>query len=166
MNDERPKDYSQVYTDDFTPIASSRNHRPQKLIGSLDGASHALKHREKIDLREVVLKLKNLPECQSDANYALSEHYKLCFVKPKNVMNYRVLIKYPVINNKADEIYAVRINQNTLKAVKDKLPKPGNFRFFFKTPNCLEEIESDDSTVPIYNESNGIKQIQVFLFNP
>lgn len=172
MADEGPKDYSRLYTEERPPpIPSGRggqsNRLHQKLaLLQMDGASQALKHRE-LDLKEVVSKLQNhITSCNSHAKEALSEHYT-SFVGAKHA-KYRVLIKYPnsiSSSNKGDEVYAVRVHSNTLRAVREKLPRRGNFRYFFRTHNCLEEIESDDTPVPIYTEKEGYKQIHVHLFD-
>lgn len=189
MNDESPKDYSRLYIERQPPppVPSHRarpplpqqppnhhlhNHNQQQqqhvksATASMDGAFQPLKHREqnKQALRDIILKLHNPPEsCQLDASRVLNEHYKLCFQKQK-LNDYRVLIRYPSVNNKPSETFAVKVESNTLRSIKGKLPIRGNYRFFFKTKNCLEEVESEDSKVPIYNERDGIKQIQLHLF--
>lgn len=169
MADEGPKDYSLLYNDERPPpIPTGRatNKLHQKLVSlQMDGASQGLRHRE-LDLKEVVSKLQNhkITLCNSHAKDALSEHYT-SFVGSKNNAKFRVLIKYPSNSaSKADEIYAVRVHTNTLRAIRDKLPRRGNYRYFFRTHNCLEEVELDDSPVPVYTEKEGYKQINVHLF--
>lgn len=172
-DDGGPKDYSRLYIEERQPpMPSSRSHHNiitnhptiKHKLGpfQMDGACHPLKHRE-LDLREVVLKLQDhITQANSHAKDALSQHYT-SFVKAKRP-KYKVMIEYPKVSNQEDVVYAIRIHVNSLHAVKDKLPRRGNYRYFFKTSSCLEEIESDDAPVPIYAEKDGYKQIFLHLF--
>lgn len=74
--------------------------------------------------------------------------------------SYRVCIKY---HNQRD-IYVVRVNHNTLKAVVNKLPIKGTYRYFFRhEDNTNEEIESEQARVP-YHEKEGQRQIYCQIF--
>lgn len=161
MNDESPKDYSRLYSEERTQQLPAPQQQQVPKNFCMDGAPRALLYKE-VDLRQVVLKLKNLPEVRDDAEKVLSNHYN-AFVERKQ-SSFRVVIKYPPTR---EEIYVIKVNENTLKAIEAKLPIKGRYRFFFKVPgsgNCLEEIESPDARVPIFNERDGIKQIHLHLF--
>lgn len=159
MADGKPKNYSSMYREDKPPIPSIRI-RPYK---SLDGSHAPPKHHEQLDLRKVVAKLQNLPRANHSA-YAmdtLNKHYSSVFVNRKS--SFKAYIKY--FDEK--ETYQVTIATNCLRAVKDKMPKKGDYRYFFRgEENVWEEIESDESQVP-YEEKGNAKQIicQVFLVN-
>lgn len=145
MTDEL-KDYSRLYSEE-KPIRLEQQvvHRENRINNS----------SKVIDFKELVQKLTVLEQVD-DASNELSKHYT-SFIKKKKTQ-VRVLIKYPSSEN----VYAVRIGSDslTLGSVKEKLPKVGNYRYFFKTKECFEEIESNESQVPMYNEN----LIQLHLF--
>lgn len=155
MADGLPKDYSSVYREDEKPVPSARPHK------ALDGSHVLHRHREQLDLRQVVAKLQNLAT-ENHSAYAmdtLNKHYSSVFVNRKP-SNFKAYIKYP----DERETYVVRLNNNTLRDIKDKLPKKGNFRYFFRgEENVCEEVESDSSDVP-YEEKGNIQQIYCQLF--
>lgn len=157
MADGRPKDYSSLYCEDKPPVPSTRG-RPYK---SLDGSFVPQKHREQLDLRQVVAKLENLPkDCHSVyAMDTLNKHYSNVFVNRRKA-GFKVYINYC----EEKDTYVVRTENNTLRAVKDKLPKRGNHRYFFKQlDNTCEEVELEDSIVP-YHEKDGSRQIYCQVF--
>lgn len=150
------------------PIPSSRG-RPYK---TLDGSFVQPKHREQCvnkDLLQVVAKLESLPK-ENHRAYAMDSllnHYSSFVNRRKSNQaeeaGFRVYIQY----SDEKDTYVVRVHKNTLKAVRDKLPKRGNYRYFFKRrENTCEEVEFDEATVPFY-ERGGSKQIycQVFPLN-
>lgn len=148
------------------PVPSSRG-RPYK---SLDGSFMQPKHREQSsvnkDLLQVVAKLENLSK-ENHRAYAMDsllKHYSSFVNRRKSNQaeqsGYRVYIQY----SDEKDTYVVRVEKNTLKAVRDKLPKRGNYRYFFKRrENTCEEVEFDDATVPFY-ERDGSKQIYCQVF--
>jgi len=179
MADGIPKDYSVMFCEDSNkisaspnmnatinlPIPSTRGRAPYK---TLDGSFVPPKHREQtVDLRQVVAKLENLPK-ENHSAYAmdtLNKHYSSVFVnrrKSNQVSRggYKAYIQY----HDEKDTYVVRVERNTLKAVRDKLPKRGNYRYFFKQlDNTCEEVESDESTVPFHEKDNS-RQIYCQVF--
>lgn len=193
MADEIPKDYSSMYCEDNNSLPSvitDNNHntvssgtitnhhyvqylkppvpstraRPYK---SMDGSFVQPKHREQsIDLLQVVAKLESLPK-ENHRAYAmesLHKHYSSFVNRRKSNQaeraGYRAYIQY----HDEKDTYVVRVENNTLKAVRDKLPKRGNYRYFFKRlGNTCEEVEFDEALVPLY-EKDGLKQIYCQVF--
>lgn len=123
-----------------------------------------------VDLRYVCCKLEQFKKADhsADALRTLNEHYSTVFKQSRSSngsrsqvkCNFRVCIKY--FNEK--DIYVIHIHQNTLKAVRNKLPIRGEFRYFFRDQdNQNVEIESDDSKLPIH-DNEGRKQIYCQVF--
>lgn len=131
-----------------------------------DGRQVAPKHREQLDLAMVVAKLKQLPKEDSRA-YAmgtLNEHYTSFTNRRRVDQNERTSFRVCIQYSGEKDTYVVRVNQNTLKAIKDKMPKRGNYRYFFRSRDLTcEELESDDSMVP-YHEKDGRKLIYCQVF--
>ena len=190
-DDELPKDYSSVYCEDsikppippmrrttntlasHTMMPTNHNHQNQHILHQKqaiwsDGArSHKRQCESTVDLRAVVAKLQNLPQ-ENHRAYAmdtLNKHYSSVFVnrrKSNQVSRggYKAYIQY----HDEKDTYVVRVERNTLKAVRDKLPKRGNYRYFFKQlDNTCEEVESDESTVPFHEKDNS-RQIYCQVF--
>lgn len=131
-----------------------------------DGCQAAPKHREQLDLAMLVAKLKQLPKEDSRA-YAmgtLSEHYT-SFTSRRKVdqierAGFKVYIQY--LDEK--DTYIVRSEQSTLRAIKDKMPMRGNYRYFFRSlDSTYEELEFDDSLVP-YHDKDGLKHVYCQVF--
>lgn len=135
-------------------------------LDRFDGCPSVPKHREQLDLAMLVAKLKQLPKEDSRA-YAmgtLSEHYTSFTsrrrVDQKQRTGFRVCIQY--LDEK--DTYIVRSEQSTLRAIKDKMPKRGNYRYFFRSlDSTYEELEFDDSPVP-YHDKDGRKQVYCQVF--
>lgn len=137
---------------------------------TLDGAKSIRPTSEcTVDLRAVAAKLQNLPQ-ENRSAYAidtLNKHYSSVFTNRRKSDHldspiFKAYIQY--FDEK--DTYVVRVNRNTLGAVRDKLPKRGNYRYFFKQlDDTCEEVELDESTVP-YHEKAESKHIycQVFPF--
>lgn len=135
---------------------------PQHLTNSIgpktfDGRIPTQKRESTLDTALLFAKLKQLEDADRKSNYAmhtLNEHYKTVF-------NYRVCIKYH------DDKYAyiVRVTQNTLKAVRDKLPIRGMYRYFFRgEDNEHIEIEDENAIVPYEDGKDGQKHIYCHVF--
>lgn len=190
MTEEIPKDYSSMYCEDNNTLPAvisinrntvsnntRNNHQDVQLLKppipstrgrpykTLDGSFVQPKHREQsIDLLQVVAKLESLPKenHQAYAMDSLHKHYS-SFVnrrKSSTQAGYKVYIQY----TDEKDTFVVRVEKNTLKAVRDKMPKRGNYRYFFKRlENTCEEVEFDEATVPFY-EKDGSKQIYCQVF--
>lgn len=135
-----------------------------------DGSLQKRGQEPPVDLRLVVSKLEQFKKADhsADALRTLNEHYSTVFKQTRNSnetrqqfkCNYRVCVKY---HNEKD-IYVIHIHHNTLKAVRNKLPIRGEFRYFFRDQdNQNVEIESDDAKLPIH-DSEGRKQIYCQVF--
>lgn len=138
-------------------------------LKSLDGSHVAPKHREQqsIDLMKVVAKLQQLPKenHRAFAMDTLSKHYSSVFTNrkrhdQKERAGFRVYIQY----SGEKDTFVVRVEQNTLRAIRDKMPKRGNYRYFFRSQDSTcEEHEVDGSVVP-YHDRDGQKQIYCQVF--
>lgn len=176
--EELPRDYSKVYFEDRPPLppmrhsiataAATATTTTSKPWGESDGVRTTKTHREtSVDLQAVVAKLKNLPEQRKYALDTMNQHFSSVFAERRNAErrksppNYKAYINYRDDN----ETYVVRVVHNTLKTIKSKLPRRGNYRYFFKNQldNTCEEFESDDATVP-YIEKDGQRQIYCQVF--
>lgn len=162
MGDGNPKDYSSMYREDKPPIPSTRI-RPSPHYKTLDGSYVPPKHNEakQLELMQVAAKLQNLPKeyHSAFAMDTLNKHYSDVFVNRRS--SFKAYIKY--FDEK--DTYVVRVDSNTLKAVIDKLPKKGAYRYFFKGPeNTCEEVENDGSTVPYHEKDGKTKHIYCQLF--
>lgn len=158
MADGPPKDYSRMYSEDSNDAIHKR----------LDGAHQAPKqvreqaglNNQSVDLQKVVAKLNQLPR-EDHSVYArdtLRNHYSSVFIRRRR--DYKVHIQYFV----EGQTYVVRTSQNTLAAVREKMPIRGNYRYFFRLhENTCEEIESNESKVP-YHEKDGQKLIYCQVF--
>lgn len=134
-----------------------------------DGANANKRQCEStVDLRAVVAKLQNLPQ-ENHRAYAmdtLNKHYSSVFTNRRRSdkvekAGFKAYIQY--FDEK--DTYVVRVERNTLKAVRDKLPKRGDYRYFFKQlDNTCEEVESDGSFVP-FHEKDGSRQIYCQVFS-
>lgn len=160
---EKPKNYSLVYGEDNGNMLVSSSNVPPTVskISRLDGIAIAPRHPEQVDLRQVVQRLEGLSKenHQAYAIDAVNKHYYSVFPSTMGPY-YKVFIQYP----DEKETYVVRVSRNTLRAVKEKLPKKGHLRFFFKQADAThEEVESEDATVPFY-EKGGTKQIYCRVF--
>lgn len=119
--------------------------------------------RPTIDLDQLSAKLQVL-SAEKIANKALNEHYSSYTERKKHDKleraNYKVYIQY----SDDHTTFVVRVDRPTLKAVKDKLPKRGNYRYFFRiNDKTSEEFEYDGATVPFHEKDNQ-KQIYCKLF--
>lgn len=139
----------------------------QSKLKTLDGGFIAPKHREKatVDLRKVVEKL-NLYSKENDVNAhsmdTLNHHYSSVFRNRRRTMSteqsvkekraYRVFIQY----SGEKETYVVKVDQNNLKSIKNKMPIKGNYRYFFRSRDDItcEELEYDSSIVPYHDKDN------------
>lgn len=187
-DDEHPKDYSALYSEDSSrslglPLSNTcatpkiknldisvrsntcRTKNYQKPV--LDGARSF--RRPESDLFSNVAKLQNHQQ-KDQCAYALetlSKHYSSVFSNRRKTDNKKeALFKAFIQYSEENDTYVVRVEKNTLRSVKDKLPKRGNYRFFFKQlDGTCEEIELDESIVP-YHVKGESKYIycQVFLF--
>lgn len=191
MADEFPKDYSTLdYEDTFKPPVppmrrtisphcnntinpshhanNSINRGYQRPYITLDGAKSIKPTNESgLDLKLVVEKLQHLAQENRNA-YAidtLNKHYTSVFTsRRKSEHNDKQVFKAYIHYENEQDTYVIRVNRNTLKAVRDKLPKRGNYRYFFKQlDNTHEEVESDESTVP-YHEKAESKHIYCQVF--
>lgn len=151
----------------------------QKPPIQLDGA-RSLKVPESdltVDLRAVVAKLQNHSQGNHRA-YAmdtLSKHYSSVFnsrrksslaSSDQSSAKTKTALKAFIQYFDQKDTYVVRVEKATLRSVRDKLPKRGNYRFFFKQlDNTCEEIEQDESIVPVHEKGDS-KYIycQVFPF--
>lgn len=152
-------------------VHHDQNHNINIKVKSLDGSHATPYHREQsVDLMKVVAKLNQLPKDNHHA-YAmdtLNKHFSTVFTnrrrfndqKEQQKIGFRVYIQY----SGEKDTFVVRAEQNTLKAIRDKMPKRGNYRYFFRSrDSTCEELEFDESTVP-YHEKDGQKQIYCQVF--
>lgn len=157
MADETPKDYSNIFCEDVKPpVPSLRGHNKQhRQFPILEGARSNKQIESTIDLREVVAKLQSLPRVY--AMNTLNEHYS-SYRRKKS--GFKAYVQY----YDEKDTYVVRVDSNTLKAIRDKLPKIGNYRYFFKQlDNTCEEVESENSLVP-YHEKEDSRMIYCHIF--
>lgn len=161
--EEKTKDYSKVYLEETPPPPQTR----RTITKNLDGAHIYRRHREAgigIDPNDLTSALYNLSAAQHKA-YAintLQQHYSAVFQK-KNKQTYKVYMNY-IDEGFKKETYLVRIDRNTLRDVKNKLPIKGDYRLFFThNGNECEEVEDDDATLP-YVEKDGAFVIYCRLF--
>lgn len=154
-------------TNNKPPVPSTRG----RTYKSLDGSFVPPKHREQtVDSQQVAAKLGAHLAKENNSAYAidtLNKHYSSVFVagrktdRSRSEAEFKVYIQY---FNEKETTYVVKVDRNTLKAVRNKLPKRGNFRFFFKqSDGTCEEVESDDAFVP-FHEKESSKQIYCQLF--
>lgn len=152
-----------------TRMSTMRPTQNRNTLKSLDGSHVAPKHREQspIDLMQVVAKLEQLPK-ENHRAYAmdtLNKHYSSVFNNRKRPefkerVGFRVYIQY----SGEKDTYVVKVERNTLRAIKDKMPKRGNYRYFFRSQDSTcEELEFDDSIVP-HHDVDGQKQIYCQVF--
>lgn len=149
---EVPKDYSTVYREEKPPVPATRG-----ATKALDGSFPARRHRESgIDQNDLLRKLLSISKDQQNqyAMNTLQQHYTDVFHK-RNKQTYKVCIDY-MENGRQKERYLVRIERNTLRDVKVKLPIKGHYRLFFNFAGNQnwEEVEDEDSVLP-YNEKDG-----------
>lgn len=167
MKDGPPKDYSKLYTEDgsrrpaLPPI-------PRSSAPEMDGCRQPVRRNEAaIDLQAVVDRLNCLSKesCKTAARNTLTSHYNNIMSARRLVQDkpeFRAHIQY--CDDQDQPKYIVQTRCNTLSAVKDRLPKIGNYRYFFRQmDNTWEEYESENSTIPCFI-ANGQKQIYCRLF--
>lgn len=157
---EIPKDYS---CEDMAPVPATRATNKR-----LDGSFVQRRHRESsgIDPNELVYKLHNLSKEQHRA-YAmdsLRQHYNSVF-QNRRKPTYKVYITYH--NNEPNNqnlTYLVRVERNTLREVKKKLPMKGSFRFFFiRNADEAEEVEDEELELP-FHEKEGSFSVYCRVF--
>lgn len=158
--EEQTKDYSKVYCEDRPPLPPMRRTVSSKPWGESDGV-RAKPHRETpVDLQAVVEKLRNLPSQRQYALDSMNQHFSSVFTERRKPSIFKAYINY----REDKETYVVRVERNTLRTIKSKLPRRGNYRYFFKQPDSTcEEFESDDAAVP-YIEKDGQRQIYCQVF--
>lgn len=138
----------------------------------LDGSCAPPQYREsyKIDLNLVAERLKSI---DSLSRNTLTEHYYTVFPRRGNILthenqpnnenrdNYRVYIEY----SGEKDTYVVKVNHNSLKAIKNKMPVKGHYRYFFRSceDTTYDELESDTSIVP-YHDKDGQRHIYCRVF--
>ena len=160
---EVPKDYSNVYKEEQSPVPATRASARKLFI---DGS---VSHRRApepggIDPKELSARLFNLSKEQHRvyAFQTLQQHYTSVF-QNRTKKTYRVYLNY-FENNRPKEVYLVRVNKNILREVKAKMPIKGDYRLFFiHAQNECEEVEDDDSTLP-YQEKDGNFNIYCRVF--
>lgn len=179
---EIPKNYSNYYCEERAPVPAARsttttatNQAPAAATGTqqqqpptkaLDGAFSTRRHREMgqggINPADLLPKLYHLSKEQSKA-YAintLQQHYNSVFQK-RNHRRYKVYINYW----DKKETFLVRIEKNTLREVRSKLPIKGEYRLFFIHPgNECEELEDNEAQLP-YHEKDGVFNIYCRVFS-
>lgn len=172
------QDFANLKTDHHQHHHQHQHHQStkayQKPSIQLDGA-RSVKVPEAdltVEFRAAAAKLQNHSRNNHRA-YAmdtLSKHYSSVFNSrrkgsdqvARNGASLKAFIQY----SDQKETYVVRVDKATLRSVRDKLPKRGNYRFFFKQlDNTCEEIERDESIVPVHSKGDS-KYIycQVFPF--
>jgi len=139
-------------------------------VRKLDGRFTPRRHRESaggVDPNELIYKLQNLTREDHNvyAMHTLHQHYNSVLQKRKKP-TYKVYLTYVTTASDGKlerETYIVRVERNTLREVKSKLPIKGTFRFFFTNENEAEEIEDEDLSLP-YREKDGSYAIYCRLF--
>lgn len=130
-----------------------------------DGSHSHPQHRENgVDLAAVAQRLRALPTSDL-AMDSLRTHYSDVFGVRKQESNstrFKVFIRYV----DEDEVYITYVPQNTARAVKNSAPKKGNYRYFFQlTDGAYEEIDMQDTKVPVHQKDGGSQCIHCRAFN-
>lgn len=187
QTDGCPKVYSSEYAEELKlppPAILQHNNSDnitskqtlRSMYKSLDGTNTRPEHRElQAFFKQVNSKLNQTPDSNSTSSPSigidvLKKHYNSVFTHRKHYKVFVQYFKFDSDGNKRtlDDIYAVRIDKNSLRQIKDKIPhRKANFRYFFKDRRCTcdEEYEIDESEVP-YREKDGFRLIQCQVLIP
>lgn len=190
--DDAPKVYSNLEFDDCRPrpLPTSRcindslpqPPRPSQYCSKNASSIHPPKYSAPKTNNEflnlVYAKLKEIEVSEGDrdkdARSTLNMHYNSTIRIPRQKKDeYKVYIRYIRFDERGapsphKDVYVVRVDHNTLRKVKDKLPNyRSNMRFFFKAARSELYYEEElDNNLIEYTEKNGMRFIHCEVHLP
>lgn len=159
MADGQPKNFSKMFQERIKP-----------LDGSFEPPRHReFNHQNAADFCNLVsAKLEAIALNNSSAEKEFGTNIVSTTTNKKrpaatidNAFGFKLYVQYYDLK----ETFVLRIAMNDLRSIVERLPKKGNYRYFFKRiDNMCEEIESLQEEAPYFVNDQGVKQIFCQIF--